>query len=55
MLFDPCMTGKRHRISTGCQTNQPCTYEEPPNYETLSNEGKLSLILSKVSLNEAVL
>ncbi|MEW8547345.1 MAG: hypothetical protein AB2693_27875, partial [Candidatus Thiodiazotropha sp.] len=44
---------KRQRISTGGQSNEPCTYEEPPNYETLSNEEKLSLLLSKVTLNEA--
>lgn len=45
--------GKRQRISTGGKSNElNLPFDELPNYDALTNEDKISLILSKVSLNE---
>ena len=45
--------GKRQRISTGGKSNElNLPFDEPPNYDALTSEDKISLILSKVSLNE---
>ena len=45
--------GKRQRISTGGESNELIgLMDEPPNYDSLTKDEKLSLILSKVSLNE---
>ena len=45
--------GNRQRISTGGESNELIgLMDEPPNYDSLTKDEKLSLILSKVSLNE---
>ena len=44
---------KRQRISTGGESNElTFASDEPPNYDGLSEKEQISLILSKVSLNE---
>ena len=44
---------KRQRISTGGKSNElNLPFEELPNYDALTSEDKISLPLSKVSLNE---
>ena len=45
--------GKRQRISAGGKSNElNLPFDELPNYDDLTSEDKISLILSKVSLNE---
>ena len=45
--------GKRQRISTGGESNELIgLMDEPTNYDSLTKDEKLSLILSKMSLNE---